>query len=92
MPTKNTITKKAPTKKTATKKEAKHITPELIYDVIHGKYGDADERKGALTAAGFNPSAVTKKINDLQKMAAEIKPFKEKAGDYYGCLLCLLDD
>ena len=82
----NTETKK----KTPAKKEVKHITPELIYEVLHGKYGDENERKIKLTAAGYNPSAVTKKINELKKIAEEIKPLKEKAGDYYGCLFAMM--
>ena len=78
-------------KKTPVKKEVKHITPELIFDVLHGKYGNEDERKIKLTAAGYSPSAVTKKINDLKKVAEELKPIREKAGDYWGCVFCLIE-
>ena len=68
------------------------MTPELIYDVLHWKYGCEGERNINFTAAGYNPSAVTKKINDLKKMVEQMKPIKEKVGEYYGCLLCMLDD
>lgn len=87
-------TKKTETKKTtkSAKKEVKHITPELIHDVLHGKYGAEGERNHKLLAAGYNPSAVTKKINDLKKLAAEVQPMKAKTGAYWACLLCMLDD
>lgn len=84
---KNTAAKKA-----ADKTEKKTVSPEVIYDVLHGKYGAPEERNAKLRAAGFNPSIVTKKINDLTKLAEQIKPLKEKAGDFFGCVLCILDD
>lgn len=89
MATKKTV-KKVETKKTTPKKEVKHVTPELIYDVLHGKYGSEGERNRKLLAEGYSPSAVTKKINDLKKLAVEFKPFVDKAGDYYGCLFCII--
>ena len=88
---KETIKKTTKTTKSVTKKEVKHVTPELIHDVLNGKYGNESERGRKLTAAGYNPSAVTKKINDLKKLAEQLKPIKEKAGAYYECLLCVLD-
>ena len=94
MPAKKETTTKKVTKttKAAPKKEVKHVTPALISDVLNGKYGTESERGCKLTAAGYNPSAVTKKINDLKKLAEQLKPIKEKAGAYYECLLCVLDD
>lgn len=88
---KKAVEKKASAKKVE-KKDVRHITPELIYDVLHGKYGAEGERNRHLTAAGYNPSAVTKKINELKKLAAEVAPIKEKTGDYFGSLLFILDD
>ena len=79
------------TEKKPVKKEVKHITPELIFDVLHGKSGGEGERNIKLTAAGYSPSAVTKKINDLKKIAAEMTPIREKAGDYWGCVFCLIE-
>lgn len=74
------------------KKEVKHITPSVIYDVLHGKYGNEGERNRKLTAAGYSPSAVTKKLNDLKKLVEELKPIQEKAGAFYGCLLSMVAD
>lgn len=87
MATKKTTT----TKKTTSKAVKKSVTPELIYDVLHGKYGPEGERNRRLTAEGYSPSAVTKKINDLTKLAEHVKPLKDKAGDYFGCLLMMLE-
>lgn len=90
------ITKKTTTKKTVAKKpvkkEVKHITPSVIYDVLHGKYGGEGERNRKLTAAGYSPSAVTKKLNDLKRLVEELKPIQKKAGDFYGCLLSMVAD
>lgn len=82
-------TKKAETKKATAKKNVKHVTPELIRDVLNGKYGAEGERNRKLVAEGYNPSAVTKKINDLKKMAEDFKPLIERVGDYYGCLFTI---
>jgi len=90
MATKKTTTKKAASAKKATKKEVKHITPTLICDVLNGKYGAEGERNIKLTAEGYNPSAVTRKINELKKLAEELKPIQKKAGVYYDCLNRLL--
>lgn len=73
-----------------TKKEVKHITPELIADVLAGKYGNEDERKHELLKAGYSPSAVTAKINKLKKLAEEVTPVKAKAGDYWGCMIAMI--
>lgn len=74
------------------KKEVVHITPALILDVLQGKYGGEGERNRKLLAAGYNPSAVTKKVNALKKLAEKLQPIKEAAGDYYACLLFLMGD
>lgn len=89
--TKKNTEKKTPVKKPA-KKEVKHITPDVIYDVLDGKYGTEGERNRKLTAAGYSPSAVTKKLNDLAKLVEELEPIKTKAGKYYGCLLAMVSD
>ena len=83
MATKNATKKKTvKTTKTAPKKEVKHITPELIADVRAGVYGTEGERSRKLTAAGYNPSAVTKKLNELKKLVPELKVIFDKAGAY----------
>lgn len=89
MVTKKNTKKVATSVKKPVKKEVKHVTPELITDVISGKYGEEGQRNVKLTAAGYNPSAVTKKLNDLKKLAAELNPIKEKAGAYWEILLKL---
>ena len=71
---------------------AKPITPELIEKVIQGDYGNGKARETKLTAEGYIYSDVRKKINDLDKMAKEIIPvIKNKAGDYWKCVLKLMD-
>ena len=78
-------------KKTAKKAtEKKSVTPELITKVLRGEYGAPEERSAKLKAEGYNPSVVTKKINDLAKLADQIRPLTEKVGDYGECLLILL--
>lgn len=85
----NTTNKAAPTKK-ATKKEVKHITPALICDVLNGKYGAEGKRNIKLIAEGYSPSTVTRKINELKKLAVELEPIRKKAGNYYSCLLAMM--
>ena len=91
MATKKTTKKAAPekkaTKKVPVKNEVKHITPELIKDVLDGKYGPEGERNHKLLAAGYSPSAVTKKLRALEKMADEVRPVIEKSGDYWALLV-----
>lgn len=40
---------------------------ELAREVIQGKWGDGADRKNKLTAAGYNYSAVQKRVNELLK-------------------------
>lgn len=65
----------------------KPITPELITDVIRGKYGNGNTRVIALTNAGFDPIEVQKKVNELYKLSKELELFKNKCGEYFGCVL-----
>lgn len=44
---------------------AKKSVDELAREVIQGKWGTGDDRKNRLTAAGYNYSAVQKKVNEL---------------------------
>lgn len=70
----------------------KPITPELISRVIAGEYGNGKARETALTNEGYNYSEVRKKINELDKIGKEILPtIKSKAGEYWKCLLKLMD-
>lgn len=70
----------------------KTVTPELIERIIIGEYGNGKAREAALTAEGYNYSEVRKKINELNKTGKEILPtIKNKAGEYWKCLLKLMD-
>jgi flagellum-specific peptidoglycan hydrolase FlgJ len=70
----------------------KPITPELISRVIAGEYGNGKARETALTNEGYTYSEVRKKINELDKIGKEILPtIKSKAGEYWKCLLKLMD-
>lgn len=70
----------------------KPITPELISRVIAGEYGNGKARETALTNEGYTYSEVRKKINELDKIGKEILPtIKNKAGEYWKCLLKLMD-
>ena len=40
---------------------------ELAQEVIQGKWGNGADRKNRLTAAGYNYSAVQKRVNELLK-------------------------
>lgn len=46
---------------------AKKSVTEIAKEVIAGKWGNGDARKKALTAAGYDYSAVQKKVNELLK-------------------------
>ena len=78
-------------KKAASENTKKSVTPVVVYDVLCGKYGAPEERNAKLKAAGYSPSVVTKKINELTKLAEQIKPLTDRAGGYYGCLRVLLE-
>lgn len=68
----------------------KPITPELISDVIIGRYGIGNARVVALANAGYNAVDVQKKINELYKISQSVKPIKDKAGEYWECVLKFL--
>ena len=70
----------------------KPITPELIEKVIQGDYGNGKARETKLTAEGYIYSDVRKKINDLDKIGKELIPaIKDKAGEYWKCVIKLMD-
>ena len=69
---------------------AKAITPEIILDVIDGKYGTGNSRTVALANAGYNAVEVQKKINELYKISQEVKKYKEKTGEFWECVLKFL--
>ena len=55
------------TKPTAQKKEQKKSVDELAREVIRGKWGNGEERKWKLTAAGYNYAEVQRKVNAMLK-------------------------
>lgn len=66
---------------------SKSMTPQLILDVIAGKYGNGLTRKAALINAGYNADEVQNKVNELYKLSKELEPYKKKAGEYWECVL-----
>ena len=68
----------------------KPITPELICDIIAGKYGNGAARKTNLINNGYDADAVQKKVNDLYKLSQELKPFKDKAGEFWPAVIQFL--
>lgn len=53
--------------------------PQVISDILDGKYGTGQERVQKLTAAGYDAEAVQKKVNELYGIALTIK--KKLAGN-----------
>lgn len=45
----------------------KKTVDELAREVIAGKWGNGNDRKNRLTAAGYDYSAVQKRVNELLK-------------------------
>ena len=85
-----TIAETAPTRPTTepTAEPAKPATKtidELAREVIAGNWGNGDDRKKKLTAAGYNYDAVQKRVNELLKSQND-EPvyYTVKAGDTLG--------
>lgn len=53
--------------------EPKKSTEELAKEVIEGKWGNGEDRKAKLQAAGYDYSAVQKKVNELLKTSKTTK-------------------
>lgn len=69
----------------------KAITPELIYDICCGEYGEGNIRRQKLTSLGYNYDEVRAKINALDKIGRSFLPdVKDKAGDYWKSVLKLM--
>ena len=56
-----------PTQSSTTKKSSKKSITTIAKEVINGKWGNGDDRKKKLKAAGYDYSAVQKKVNELLK-------------------------
>lgn len=57
---------------------AKLSVAEVAAQVIAGKWGNGEERKQRLTAAGYNYQAVQAKVNELAKASAPAKKTNEQ--------------
>lgn len=75
----------------ANAKEDLPVTPKVISEVLENKYGTGAARSANLKAAGYNPTEIQKKINQLNDIAIKkLKPIKTEVGEYWNCLLDLL--
>ncbi len=63
------------------------VTPQLIIDIIDGKYGNGLTRKTALINAGYNAEEVQKKVNELYALSKELDPVKKKAGEFWPAVI-----
>lgn len=64
----------AATSKPATSSTAKKSVAEIAKEVLNGKWGNGEDRRKRLKAAGYNPDEVQKKVNEL--IAEANKPKK----------------
>ena len=67
--------------------ELKPADPTVVADVLAGRYGIGNERYKALTAAGYDPDSVQKKINELYVVAAKVKPIVADNMDYLNSII-----
>lgn len=65
----------------------KPVTPYLVSRVIDGVFGVGNARVIALTNEGYDAKEVQSKVNELYKLSKELEPFKQKAGEYWECVL-----
>lgn len=65
----------------------KGVDPQVVEDVMAGKYGINEERRRKLTQAGYMYEEVQNKLNELYTLAEKIRPYKEQAGDYWNTLI-----
>lgn len=70
-----------------TPSEPKGPDPQVITDILDGKYGTGQERVQKLTAAGYNAEAVQKKINELYAVAAKVRPLVQNNMDYLNSII-----
>ena len=62
------------------KEEPKKTTAQIAQEVIDGKWGNGEERVERLKAAGYDPDAVQKKVNEIltpmgEKIAAKARSY-----------------
>lgn len=66
---------------------ARAVNPEVIMNILDNKYGSGAARALRLKEEGYNAAAVQNKINELYRLSKELEPIRQKAGDYFDCLL-----
>ena len=64
----------------------KHVNPEIVSEVLDGKYGINEERRKKLEADGYDYDEVQAKINELYVLAGNIRHYKQEAGEYWSVL------
>ena len=65
----------------------REVNPEVIMNILDNKYGSGAARALRLKEEGYDAAAIQKKVNELYKLSKELEPIKQKAGDYWYCLL-----
>lgn len=66
---------------------ARAVNPEVIMNILDNKYGSGAARALRLKEEGYDAAAIQKKVNELYKLSKELEPIKQKAGEYFDCLL-----
>lgn len=66
--------------------ELKGPDPEVIADVLAGKYSIGAERVAKLIEAGYNPESVQAKVNELYAIAQSCKKYVAGNDDYLGSI------
>ncbi len=61
--------------------------PQVITDILEGKYGTGQERVQKLTAAGYDPQKVQAKIDELYAVAFQVKPLVKGNTDYLDSIM-----
>ena len=65
----------------------KSVNPEVIMNILDNKYGSGDKRALKLKEEGYDAVAIQNKINELYRLSKELEPIRQKAGEYFDCLL-----
>ncbi len=73
--------------KEETTPELKKCTPELLADVLVGKYGKGFIRTRKLKKEGFDPESVNDEIAELNEFAKQLKALKKKFGGNWEAVL-----
>jgi hypothetical protein len=68
----------------ATPKPAKKSVSEIAKEVLDGKWGNGEDRKKKLTAAGYNYTEVQNEVNKLSKKTTPPAPKVEYYKRYFG--------